>query len=125
MNNGQPPITTTTTQPSNVRIEGLLEECVKRKASDLHLQYGLPPILRIDGVLTPIAGMPNLNEQLIQSLIFATLDEEQRKILIKDKELMELHQETYKDDPSDYHLLTQDFIYSVAVYFQSFDKEPA
>ena len=86
MNNGQPPITTTTTQPTNVRIEGLLEECVKRKASDLHLQYGLPPILRIDGVLTPIAGMPNLNEQLMQSLIFSTLDEEQRKILLKDKE---------------------------------------
>ena len=48
-----------------------------------------------------------------------------REILIKDKELIELHQKTYKDDPSDYHLLTQDFIYSVAVYFQSFDMEPA
>ena len=86
MNNGQPPITTTTAQPSSVRIEALLEECVKRKASDLHLQYGLPPILRIDGALTPIAGLPNLNQQMLQNLIFATLDEEQRKILLKDKE---------------------------------------
>ena len=79
MNNEQP-------STANLKIETLLEECIKRKASDLHLQYGLPPILRIDGALAPIAGMPNLNEQSMQSLVFSTLDEEQRKILIKDKE---------------------------------------
>lgn len=78
MNNEQP--------STNLKIETLLEECIKRKSSDLHLQYGLPPILRVDGALTPIAGMPNLDEQSVQSLIFSTLDEEQRKILIKDKE---------------------------------------
>ncbi len=71
---------------NNLRIESLLEECVRRNASDLHLQYGLPPILRVDGVLTPIAGLPGLNEETVKRLIFATLDEEQQKILIKDKE---------------------------------------
>ena len=74
------------TTHSAVRIESLLEECVKRKASDLHIQYGLPPILRIDGALTPIGGLPNLNSDMVRELIFATLDEEQRKILLKDKE---------------------------------------
>lgn len=68
------------------RIENLLEECIRRNASDLHLQYGLSPILRVDGVLTPIAGISPLNEETIRGLIFATLDEEQQKILIKDKE---------------------------------------
>jgi twitching motility protein PilT len=68
------------------KIENLLEECVRRNASDLHIQYGLPPILRIDGTLTPIVGMPKLTEDVIKNLIFATLDEEQQKILIKDKE---------------------------------------
>lgn len=68
------------------KIESLLEECVRRNASDLHIQYGLPPILRIDGVLTPVAGINNLNEEAIRGLIFATLDEEQQKILLKDKE---------------------------------------
>ena len=76
-----------TTQITNApRIESLLEECVRRNASDLHIQYGLPPILRIDGVLTPIASINPLNEETVRNLVFATLDEEQRKILMKDKE---------------------------------------
>ena len=73
-------------QSNILKIETLLEECVKRNASDLHIQYGLPPILRVDGVLAPIAGTPTLNEEMVRNLVFATLDEEQRKILIKDKE---------------------------------------
>lgn len=71
---------------NNVKIETLLEECVKRNASDLHIQYGLPPILRIDGALTPIPGTPALNEDMLKNLVFATLDQEQQGILIKDKE---------------------------------------
>ena len=71
---------------STLRIELLLEECIRRNASDLHLQYGMPPILRIDGALIPIAGMPPLNSAMLKEVIFATLDEEQRKIYLKDKE---------------------------------------
>lgn len=76
----------TNTLANNLKIETLLEECIKRKASDLHIQYGLPPILRVDGVLTPIAGNNALNEETVKGLIFATLDEEQQKILMQDKE---------------------------------------
>ncbi len=71
---------------SSVKIESLLEECIRRNASDLHLQYGLPPILRIDGALAPVNGAPNLNEAMLKDLIFATLDEDQGKIYLKDKE---------------------------------------
>ncbi len=69
-----------------LRIETLLEECVKRKASDLHLQVGTPPILRVDGKMVAIGGLPALTEEMIESLIFATLDNNQRNILLKDKE---------------------------------------
>ena len=39
-----------------LRIELLLEEVIKKKASDLHLQVGLPPMLRVDGSLQPVSG---------------------------------------------------------------------
>ncbi|MEI7539700.1 MAG: type IV pilus twitching motility protein PilT [Candidatus Saccharibacteria bacterium] len=69
-----------------LKIETLLEEVVRRKASDLHLQVGLPPMLRVDGALTPFIGFNPLDEQAVEGLVFATLDQDQRQILLKDKE---------------------------------------
>lgn len=68
------------------RIEVLLEEVIKKKASDLHLQVGLAPMLRVNGALTPVAGADVLNEEAVEALIFAILDEDQKQILLKDKE---------------------------------------
>ena len=79
-------IAMTTISNAEARIESLLEECVRTKASDLHLQVGLPPILRIDGALQPVSGYGNLDEATVERLIFSTLEEDQKQILIKDKE---------------------------------------
>ncbi len=68
------------------RIEVLLDEVVKKKGSDLHLQVGLPPMLRIDGALTPVTGADPLDEEAVEALVFAILDEDQKQILLKDKE---------------------------------------
>ncbi len=68
------------------RIEVLLEEVVKKKASDLHLQVGLPPMLRVDGALAPVTGADSLTDEAVETLIFAVLDEDQKQILLKDKE---------------------------------------
>ncbi len=68
------------------RIEVLLEEVIKRKASDLHLQAGLPPMLRIDGKLAPLPNADPLSDDVVETLIFALLDEDQKQILLKDKE---------------------------------------
>lgn len=71
---------------AELKIEILLEEVIKRHASDLHLQVSMPPMLRVDGSLTPIAGYSTLNEEAVEGLVFAILDEEQKQILLKDKE---------------------------------------
>lgn len=68
------------------RIEILLEEVIKKKASDLHLQVGLPPMLRVDGSLVPVTGADVLTDESVETLIFAILDEDQKQILLKDKE---------------------------------------
>lgn len=69
-----------------LKIEILLEEVVRKKASDLHLQVGLPPMIRIDGALSPIMGISSLDGPTVEALIFAILDQDQRQILLKDKE---------------------------------------
>ena len=74
------------TNAAQPRIEILLEEVLKQKASDLHLQVGLPPILRVDGALKAVSGVDALTEETVEALIFAVLDEDQKEILLKDKE---------------------------------------
>lgn len=69
-----------------LRIELLLEEVVKKRASDLHLQVGIPPMLRVDGSLIPVQGFNPLDEAAVETLVFAILDQDQQQILIKDKE---------------------------------------
>lgn len=69
-----------------LRIELLLEDVIRKRASDLHLQIGLPPMLRIDGALIPVPGTEALTPESIERLVFAILDEDQQQILLKDKE---------------------------------------
>ncbi len=71
---------------SKGQLEYLLEETVKRKASDLHLQVGLPPILRIDGSLVAIANTKPMSPRDIEGVIYNILDADQKQILLKDKE---------------------------------------
>jgi twitching motility protein PilT len=68
------------------RIEVLLEEVIKKKASDLHIQVGLPPMLRVDGSLVAVPSADILSEEAVEALVFAILDDDQKQILLKDKE---------------------------------------
>ena len=70
----------------DIKIEKLLDEVIRRNASDLHIQVSTPPMLRVDGVLVPVTGTNPLTQNDVENLIFSVLDEEQKKILLKDKE---------------------------------------
>ncbi|HEY1645606.1 MAG TPA: type IV pilus twitching motility protein PilT [Candidatus Saccharimonadales bacterium] len=69
-----------------LRIEPLLDDVIKKKSSDLHIQVGMPPMLRIDSALVAVADATPLTEENVETLVFSILDEEQKQILIKDKE---------------------------------------
>ena len=71
---------------TGLRIEDFLEEAIKRNASDLHIQVGLPPMLRVDGALVPLSNVQVLDGKAVASLVYRVLDEEQKQILLKDKE---------------------------------------
>ena len=69
-----------------LKIEVLLEQVIKRKASDLHLQVGLPPMLRVNGALSALPQSEPLKEAAVEQLLFTLLDDDQKKILLRDKE---------------------------------------
>jgi twitching motility protein PilT len=86
----QTPAQTNQAQPApqgGIRIEPLLDEVLRRDASDLHLQVGLPPMLRIDGALTQVENPTVLGPNDVRSLAYSVLDEKQRKMLEEDLEL--------------------------------------
>lgn len=70
-----------------MEINELLEITINKKASDLHLLTGVPPILRIDGVLSPIPGKEPLSREATQQLVFSLVNEEQKEILLVNKEI--------------------------------------
>lgn len=72
---------------AELKIENLLEEVVKRDASDLHLTVGNEPSLRVDGSLQKIDGYQPLTEKEVETLIFSIVDDVQKDILLKDKEV--------------------------------------
>ena len=56
-------------------------------ASDLHLTAGLPPMVRVNGVLKPIRGYRKLFPQDMQELIYAILTQKQREVFEEELEL--------------------------------------
>lgn len=69
------------------KIEKYLEEVIRRDSSDLHLQVGLPAMLRIDGKLTPVEDKQSLSEKDIEALMATLLDDSQKTKLQKNREL--------------------------------------
>lgn len=68
-------------------IQLLLEEVIKRDSSDLHLNVGSLPMIRIDGRLIGIEGSHPLSKEEVEELVLSVLTEEQRELLISNKEI--------------------------------------
>jgi len=67
-------------------MHDLLKETIAKRASDLHLTAGVPPMFRVDGQL--MAGnYPPLTPDLTERLAYSVLSEEQRKKFEITKEL--------------------------------------
>lgn len=60
---------------------------VKKKASDLHLVVGRPPILRIDGGLKPLEKEPVISRQAMEKMIFSLLIPQQKEKFLTNKDL--------------------------------------
>jgi len=68
-------------------IKNLLQLTISSQASDLHLLVNSPPILRIDGTLTPVSNHPPLNNSSCQEYVFSLLSPQQKELFLNQKEI--------------------------------------
>jgi twitching motility protein PilT len=61
-------------------INEMLEEVIKRGASDLHITVGVPPVLRINGALTRM-DLPKLTSNDTREMVYSILTARQRETL--------------------------------------------
>lgn len=74
-------------QGRGLRIADLLRDMVSQHASDVHLQAGSPPFMRIDGNLVPLEGVPVLSPQQTEQIALAMMTETQRDLFLHRHEL--------------------------------------
>jgi twitching motility protein PilT len=70
-----------------MQINELLDVTIKNNASDLHLLPGIPPAIRVDGVLRFLVNYPALTAEDVESMAFSVLKPEQKELLINNKEI--------------------------------------
>lgn len=71
---------------STCRLEGLLQEMCRLRASDLLITAGTPPQFRINGVLKPLGEVP-LRPQDTEEMVGSLLDEKQMAKLFRRRNL--------------------------------------
>lgn len=68
-------------------IDDVLAALIQHGGSDLHLNAGLPPMMRVDGDLRPVPGWQILSGRQVHDLVYATLTERQRAVFEENLEL--------------------------------------
>ncbi len=70
-----------------VRIADMLTQMVSMRASDIHLQAGAQPHMRVDGALVPFEGTPKLVPAQTEQIALAMLTESQKQLFLHRHEL--------------------------------------
>ena len=65
----------------NFDFADVLIEVLERRASDLHITAGAPPMLRLRGRLSPLEGFPELTPTDTREIIYSILSNDQRQRL--------------------------------------------
>ncbi|MFU8887565.1 MAG: type IV pilus twitching motility protein PilT [Trueperaceae bacterium] len=75
------------TAARGLRMADLLKSMVARGASDIHLQAGAPPHLRLDGDLIAYEGVPALTPEQTEQIAMAMMTDSQRALFAHRHEL--------------------------------------
>lgn len=86
-------------------IHQLFLETIRQKASDLHLVMGYPPMIRVDGKLTPVDGSGPLSASDTEQLVYQIVQGDRKELFILNKEI-------------DFSIATEGGRFRANVYFQ-------
>ncbi|MFA6307368.1 MAG: PilT/PilU family type 4a pilus ATPase [Patescibacteria group bacterium] len=70
-----------------MNLNSLFKTATEKKASDLHIIVGRPPILRIDGELKIMKDLEEITREKAKEMIFSILTERQKAKFIDEREL--------------------------------------
>ncbi len=68
-------------------LDAILRRAIEMGASDVHLKVPLPPVLRVNGTLSPLKGEDRLTPDEIKRVALSVMNERQREMFTKTKEL--------------------------------------
>jgi twitching motility protein PilT len=68
-------------------ITALLKKSHEMNASDLHIKVGSPPVLRIDGELTPLTSERRVSPEDVLKVVYSVLTSEQKDLFKKEKDI--------------------------------------
>lgn len=70
-----------------MELRDLLKLAVERKASDLHIKVGCPPVLRVDDRLVPLSEQPRLTQEDVKAIADGIMTGKQREKFKEKNEL--------------------------------------
>jgi len=85
-NPSQPPPKITIAPKSKDAVLNILQNAVNRNASDIHLQVGSHPIIRIDGILSPFMAAKPVTSEFMNDCVNLFLNEKQKKTLSEERQ---------------------------------------
>jgi twitching motility protein PilT len=70
-----------------MNIHQILQRVIELEGSDIHLISGVKPMLRVDGILTPVEEAPVLHTAELEMLIYPLMTEHQKQFVTVNKEI--------------------------------------
>ena len=72
---------------AEINLAEVLNNVVSQRASDLHIQVGRPPIIRVGGNLIQLLDYGALSDEAMENIIYGVLDDTQKQTLNQSREL--------------------------------------
>lgn len=70
-----------------MELDHVLRQAIDMRASDVHLKVPLPPVVRVNGTLSPLRGQERLTPDELKRVALSIMNERQREVFTKTKEL--------------------------------------